>query len=522
MGNVIVSKIQGASSFVWQKKVLNFDTSHVEAGTLLVEEVYGSVARHRICMYAYIVCKARRLKPIFMSSPQNRDEVDRIVSGYFTNYQIAVSSKKKWWHNPRDLFVAMFLWLKVITIGNLVKLNYSGQLIGDIIYDQYLAAFQQSTLHYFDPRLFKIVFSVVHASHLAKQNIGRHRPQAILVSHTVGISGAPLVNIAESVQIPIYTFKGGHYGTLFKAASRKEYAYSADKDTLAPLLSLPNEQFDSLFEQATDNLYSGRNHADAKRAYINKIFHDRADFAKVFGTNKDKKNIFIMLHAFTDYPHSHFKGMLFKDYYDWFIKTLEYAKTDNSVNWIVKQHPSNSLYPVQDVDWGKIEAKYHEKHIVFLPLGGDFNTQSIFHIGDAAITCVGSAGFEIPALGKIPSITAGDNAYANAGFAIFPKTIKEYHEVLSRLSEVDKLSSDQLKKARAFFIYTYQVSKIQMLTIPDLSDEACRVLETADDYLNQVEKHVRGIANAATEQLESYIEAVSQDDFRLLQTKLTQ
>ena len=46
-----------------------------------------------------------------------------------------------------------------------------------------------------------------------------------------------------------------------------------------------------------------------------------------------------MLHAFNDQPHSHFKNMIFKDYGDWFLRTLDFAKEHDNVNYIFKQHP---------------------------------------------------------------------------------------------------------------------------------------------------------------------------------------
>ena len=142
-----------------------------------------------------------------------------------------------------------------------------------------------------------------------------------------------------------------------------------------------------------------------------------------------------MLHAFTDYPHSHFKWMVFKDYYDWFISTLDFAKQNRKVNWIFKQHPSIKDYPTKDVSFDLLFSDVPD-NIVYISENKQIDTRSLNYCADLVITCIGSAGFELPAMAGIPSVTAGDNFYTDLGFAIESKTKAEYFSILGTTSSL--------------------------------------------------------------------------------------
>lgn len=503
----------------WQEKILEFHRQENNNGKLLIEEVTSLVSLHRLCVYAYIICQAKNLTPVFLATEKNKGLVTEVVAKYFPQYEVACPSALRLRDKFGCLVASFSLWARVLVSRDLVNIQRGGVPIGDIIYDQYLSSCQKATLHYFDINLLKIIFLVNRALSIAHIDLAKIKPRAVLLSHKVGLSGAPLASRAEKLDLPLYSFGGAHYGTLFRSNKRRDYMFYADSEAIAPILALPDRDFDKIYDIAVDGLFSGREHEDAQRAYAHKLFRDRADFAETFRVSMSKKNIFVMLHAFTDYPHSHFNGMLFDDYYDWFIKTLEFAMSDDSVNWIIKEHPSKHLYPVQDMNWAEIKSKFSAPHICFLDDNADFNTQSICHVGDAIITCMGSAGFELPALGGVASITAGDNSYANAGFAISPNTRDEYFTTLSKLSSVEKLSPELHRRAKAVFIYLYRVSQVEMITIPDISKKKSREIQFSNEYFSYVDEQVEERLQEAKDQLLDYIDRVSEADFRLLQTK---
>ena len=323
---------------------------------------------------------------------------------------------------------------------------------------------------------------------------------------------------AEKLGKQIYSLGGGRYGTLLCSLRRKDYEYRADESTLRELHALPEAVLDDIFEDVLKHLLEGAFNADAKFAFDNEVISDREEFASTFGVDPQKKNIFMMLHAFTDYPHSHFNWMIFDDFYDWFMCTLEHALENSSVNWIIKEHPASHFYPVRDVDWEAIKLRFAAPHILFIDSKIKFNSLSIPKIGDAIITCLGTAGFEMSALGAIPSITASDNPYAEAGFAMCPKNRQEYFEMLEVISEIKTLDGPEQRRAKETFIYIHRTSRVEMLCIPHLGHADSREMQFDKKYFDRVESAVSERSPKIKGQLASYIAKVESRDFRILNT----
>lgn len=502
----------------WHAAVLGPEQQGPASGTLLVEDVDSLISLHHLCMYGHIICRARGYRPAFLCGGANKPARARDVSPYFPLFDLIEAPGLGLLAKVRHLAFAFFVWIRLLKTHKLLELSWEGMLIGDVVYDQYLAVRSRATLHYEDIRLAKLIFQIVCAVDRSTNLILTARPAALLLSHKVGYSAATLAIAAEKLGTPIYSIGGGRFGTLVRSVQRKDYEYNATPAELAPLLALSPVDFDSLFESVCAKVLKGNFNADATLAFRNRLYLDRGEFADSFSLNPSRKNVFVMLHAFNDYPHSHFKGMLFDDFFDWFMKTLEFACRDTTVNWIVKEHPASHYYPVTDVDWGDIKRRFSAPHVVFMGPDANFNSMSIGHVGDAVVTCLGSAGFEFSALGGVPSITASDNPYATAGFAICPRTRAEYFDVLAGLSRVEKLSPEKQRRAKAAFMFIHQLSRVEMSSIPDLSHAEQRELQFDSGYFARVEAQVSANRELVERQLGRYIEVVGDPDFRSLRT----
>ena len=500
----------------WQSLALNPVPSNTGNGKLLIETSDSLITMHQLCMYAYIVCQAKKISPTFLCSENKKEILSGIISKYFTSFDLISYPPSGKLKKIKHFIQAGITWLGLLLRRNLIELQQSGFQIGDIIYDQYLASRHQATLHYWDPYLAWLSFKISLALSDSLNILKKTKAQAVLLSHKVGFTCAPLAWSAEKLGLSIYSFGAGYYGALLRSNKRKEYEYYASKENMSALLVLPNKKINELFEQVKEHLFAGLVHADAKRAYARKLYTDRDEFISTHNLRADRKNVFIMLHAFTDYPHSHFNGMLFNDYYDWFIKTLCHALKNDTVNWIVKEHPSSHLYPAHDINWMRIKQKFSAPHIIFMEPNSAFNSLSIIHVGDAVITCIGSAGFELSALGGIPSITAGDNPYATAGFATTPTTRDDYFKALWGLERIEHLNDEKHRMAKAAFIYIHRASRVEMMAIPHLSETEHRELQFNPEYFDRLEKHIQGKEAIIKNQLGEYIEEVSRPEFQLL------
>lgn len=225
-----------------------------------------------------------------------------------------------------------------------------------------------------------------------------------------------------------------------------------------------------------------------------------------------------MLHAFTDYPHSHFNGMIFKDYGDWFLQTLDFAKTHKNANYIFKQHPTDKFYPIQDIDFIEL-FKDAPSNIKFLSTEDKIDTRSLETIADAVVTCVGSAGFEMPAFYAIPSIIAGDSPFSGYDFVKEPKTKKEYFSILENIDKIEKISLLAQKQAQAVYLFIYKYCTVDYSFIPIIDYEQHFNVDSKQIFYDKIKLLYESKKQICQNELARYSFEVSRNDFKALRTK---
>ena len=191
-------------------------------------------------------------------------------------------------------------------------------------------------------------------------------------------------------------------------------------------ISNKKDLYDSTLKSADKYLLNRTNakanDLDSVRAYAgNKVFSKKQEFCSEFNLDINKPIVFVMLHAFNDFPH-HFKNNIFLDYYHWFEETLKIAKINTNVNWVFKEHPSSELYP-DNSNLKGIFSFVDNNNIVFFDRFMNFNNKSIITCADTIITCVGTSGLEFSCYG-IPAILGGQNHYTGYGICDEPSSTR--------------------------------------------------------------------------------------------------
>ena len=120
---------------------------------------------------------------------------------------------------------------------------------------------------------------------------------------------------------------------------------------------------------------------------------------------------------------------IFKDNLTWLKKTLSFIeKSDQDINWIIKEHPSEYGTKKAQTSTYKEFIKIvgvNKKNIKFFPK--NFSTRILKDITNFVLTSQGSAGYEYPCFG-IPSMICGDSFYRGFGITTEPKNEKEYYD----------------------------------------------------------------------------------------------
>ena len=487
---------------------------------LLIEEPSKCFITHVLATQSLVLCKARSYKPVWMYSKNSSLELLR-----------SYNPRAEYVKIPGSIFFSMVAllkaiprYLKMVLSRKIISFTYDNIKYGDIIYDSYLSLRKVGTVKQIDLAFLYLIYSCIKRHDSVRRLIKTHNIDAVLASHRIGIRSGALVRASLRSGCVVYTSAGIHRNTLYKSEGLNEmieYEYAPTNRDIEKIVSLNDVSFDQLYESVHDFHINGNCSMDAKYAFSSEkgVYKKKEIFNADFKLDPNKKNIFVMLHAFTDHPHSHFKWMIFKDYADWFLKTLEYAKTDNSVNWIFKRHPSDKFYPTKDIDFKEL-FKNASKHILFLDTDDKIDTRSLLNVADAIVTCLGSAGFEIPAMGGIPSITAADNHYTGLGFSMNPKTTDEYFKILGNLKNIEKLNSKQQKMAKAAYMFIYYLSSVNSTVNPVLTMEDHHSKDFDSIFFDKVIELYDSKKELIFKEIEENISQVSKKDFKALRTPI--
>ncbi len=189
-----------------------------------------------------------------------------------------------------------------------------------------------------------------------------------------------------------------------------------------------------------------------------KIISSKLDLCKLLKLNSNKPIVIILGHELTDGNLNNSWNLFENDMY-WLKETMNKIVSLDSVNWIIKPHPSEDIYDAK-IKTKSLYEKYckNKKHIKLFPK--NLKLQNENKIYSCAITSHGSAGFEFPGIG-IPTIICGDTPYSSLGFNVEPKSKKEYFKFLKNIKKIKKNSKLEIQKCRFFNFMYHQLCSIR-------------------------------------------------------------
>jgi len=477
---------------------------------ILVEAPSTPELTHINGAFTVILNQAKSFTPVWLHS--NGCEIELLKSyvptAEYVKIPLSFTNKLKLF------FVTLNEFLIIYKTKDILSFSYDDVKYGDLVYDTYLATFEVATIKNIDLKLIPIIYLCICRHESIRKILNQGQFEAVLVSHTVNINSGVMLRTALR-----YGYKGYHHQRILRYLEKPdgvyEYPFKPYPKEVNDIISNLGPDFNAVYKEVFDRHISGKGNPDAIYAFSkdNRHYRDKKLFCDDYGLDINKKNVFVMLHAFTDYPHSHFRWMIFKDYYDWFAETLEFAKTDDTVNWIFKQHPSIKFYPTKDVSFEKLFANCPQ-NIVYLSEKNQIDTRSVGCLADLIVTCVGSAGYELPAMAGIPSLIAGDTFYNGLGFTLEPKTKEEYFDFLHDAHNINKLSTEQQKNARAAYIYINDLLDLNLPTCPIITHEESSDSNANIWYWKKIEALYDNNGRIVIGDLHRFIDDVAKPDFK--------
>lgn len=495
----------------------DFPTKNNSNYKILVEQPSIPTATHSLATITIVLNQAKSFTPVWLHSSDWNIE---LLKSYVSTAEY-IKHPKSIVNILKIILSSIYKYINMFKTKDILSFSYDGVKYGDIVYDTYLAHEKVATIKRIDIKLLFVIFVCIYKHENFRKMLDSDAFKAVLVSHQVTIDSGVLLRTALRYGYKGYINTGTHRTTLQcfdELSDVYNYQHKPFPEDIDAIITKLGSKFDLAYNSVYNEHISGNCSKDATYAFSKDTtyYTDRKLFNRNYKLDSTKKNVFVMLHAFTDYPHSHFKWMIFNDYYDWFIETLNFAKKHDNVNWIFKQHPSIKYYPAKDVSFDALFSDIPD-NVIYISENDQIDTRSLTYCADIVVTCLGSAGFEMPAMAGIPSITASDNFYTNLGFAIEPKTKIEYFETLSNAHNIERLTPEQQKRAQAAFMFIHKFSIV--------NNSACPPIISHDDHIDSmiISKHMGKIyelyeknGQMIKNELNDYTKEVSEINFRRL------
>lgn len=200
---------------------------------------------------------------------------------------------------------------------------------------------------------------------------------------------------------------------------------------------------------------------------------DRDEARRQLGIPLDRKVAVIYSHILYD-TLFFFGTDLFSDYAEWLVETVRVACANPHIDWLIKVHPSNLWRGELNT---LLNGRYEEErvieqaigklppHVRIVPASTKINPYTWFQLADYGITVRGTSGLEMAALGKTV-ITAGTGRYDGNGFTVDPPSREAYLELLSRLPDLSKPTTEQMELAKR---YAYSIFVLKPFTVTSLT-----------------------------------------------------
>lgn len=396
--------------------------------------------------------------------------------------------------NLKVFFLSIYITMKTfIKNQKLTKFNYIKVIIDDIdigehIYDQFLRREFHATYRKKSLKYYLYIYRGCYYYFRFKEILIKEKVTDIILSHIVYMP-ATLIKAASVVNPDITIWATNDYYADLGVSKSKSYQNKLEV--------VDRRQFRNIYSSFILDNYT-KDDIETIFKFINNkkvswVAKNRKNDICLnldnYKYDKNKKNIFILPHAFNDGVR-HANNPIFCDYYVWFVETLKILSKNDNINIFIKPHPLEYKFNYKESSKSVVSEILKDstnKNIFYIEenLSIDF----LYSITNCIVTANGSSGLEAPCRG-IPVITAARGTYYDADTTINSETYKEYENNLNIIHLIPKLTSEIIFKAKIVFIFAILLRNVETnLNIPKLEkgmkygvDNDIQAYKTIDEW----------------------------------------
>jgi hypothetical protein len=342
--------------------------------------------------------------------------------------------------------VAARIGMRLRSPAEILNIEYDGIHVGDLIYDDVLKLTGTRTIERINRSVVRAIANSYYFYLQYRALFSDRRYEYYVSTHTAYSEYGLLCRVALSRGVKVVETTDIQM-SFYDAIARDNLPTYHDGIRSSIVRELGDPQADaaglrmSAKSALQRRLSSQVSQIDAEKAFRGKVY-TKAELRQALKLGTDEKIAFVLAHVFSDAPHLS-SGMLHTDYYQWLATTLQVCAKARGVHWVIKPHPSVSIYGEEGVVEKMVENLV-SRNVSICPT--DLNTRSLSDCADALVTVHGTAGLEFSCLG-VPAVLAGSPFYSGFGFTIEPGSIAQYESTLLMLDKVTALRQDQVDRA---------------------------------------------------------------------------
>ena len=316
---------------------------------------------------------------------------------------------------------------------DVINIQVEGIKIGDLVYDTYLRFYSKATVDIHNPLLDHVIKQALDIFFNFKELLKKYNVKGLVNMYTTYIHSGIFVRLCLKNNIPVYT-TGSHNSIVnrvhdyYPSHFSPHFLYKKLFDSLdkkEECLEEAKLQFEKRFKGEKDDAISYMRINAFSKEYDSAL--TKYDWSKT---------VVVLAHCMFDSPHV-YRQLLFPDFFEWLVFTLDTLSHNKDITVLVKQHP-NGLEGNNEIFEG-LKNKYAASNIVFINKSTS-NQQIMDSKPIAVVTAHGTAGAEFTYF-NIPVVNLFDNPYTAFSFTHTGHSIQQYGDLLSRVGTLPNINN---------------------------------------------------------------------------------
>jgi hypothetical protein len=301
-----------------------------------------------------------------------------------------------------------------LNLSSIEEMRFRGCLVGDLIYDDFLARNEAATIPLESPELRRhLIECIAVCAHLFEY-FDEHKVAAVVGNHVYRQGLVP--RIANFFGIPSYEVSLNRVAHISNS-----FAPHSESARLREMFaSLPARNQEHGLRWAQEELHGDRLSKDITTYHLKQPSGRRYENAEQFFDGRF--SVLIALHCMTDSPHVRGIG-IFADYLEWLKFTLQTCRELNFLP-LIKPHPACPEISELSAQLGG--------HFGFGVLPSDIALSQLVEAGlGSVITYSGNIGFEAALLGLPVVCGHPENRYGSYSFVMSPTSREAYRNAIA-------------------------------------------------------------------------------------------